>query len=81
MYDVGQEMARTINTRHDVNLHAMPGEERPALVLEEVGDERNLAVFLRSGRTWMVRAWRRDRRRLRTPGGRGPSATARRSLR
>jgi hypothetical protein len=55
MYGVGQEMARTINTRHDVNLHAMPGEERPALVLEQVGDKLNLAVFLRSGRTWLVR--------------------------
>ena len=55
MYGVGQEMATAINARLDAELHAMPGEERPALVLEAVGDQLNLAVFLRSGRTWLVR--------------------------
>lgn len=56
MYGVAPEMARIINARQDVTLHVMPGEERPALVLEEDGNLQNLAVFLRSGRTWLVRA-------------------------
>lgn len=55
MYGVGHETARTINARQDANLHAMPGEERPALVLEQDEGKLNRAVFLRSGRTWLVR--------------------------
>ena len=55
MYGVSDDMANAINGRFDANLHAVTGEQRPALVLDEASGKSNLAVFLRSGRTWLVR--------------------------
>ena len=56
MYGVGDEMAQAINSRFDANLHAVSGEARPALVLDDAGGGKaNLTVFLRTGRTWFVR--------------------------
>jgi hypothetical protein len=55
MYGVSDDMATAINGRYDANLHAVTGEARPALVLNEASGKSNQAVFPRTGRTWLVR--------------------------